>query len=188
MSKPKDARDRLFRYGRPNIRPIVLKEDDGIGGDMRYLWAAYRKGSFSQLGDVSQEEFTQDILTILTPYEWVWMIEDKNHLYPDGYGPVGIMVARFNGWEMEPHFMSFPWATPRNKVKSVVAFMQMARYEKGVGVLNVYSGDEDKDFFKHLGKRYGVMYYVGKIPRGGYGDDKYVFYGRGGSFFKGMHS
>ena len=188
MSRPKEARDRLFKYGRPNIRPLDILEEGGIGKDMAVLWGAYRKGGFEQLGEVSQEDFTQDILKILSPYEWVWIIEDKNYNYPKGYGPVGLMVARFNGWEMEPHFQPFPWATPKNKVKSVVSFMQMARYEKGVGVLNVFTGCEDKSFFDYLSKKYKVMYYVGKIHKGGYGDDKYLFYGRGGSFYKGAHS
>ena len=178
MSKPKAARDRLFKYGRPNIRPF---EEE----DLKYLWAAYRKGAFEVLGDISQEDFTNKFINKLPEYHWAWLIEDKNPAYPDGYGPIGLVLSYFDGWEMEPHFHSFPWATPRNKVKAVVGFMQMARYEKGVGVLNIFSDAADMEFFKHMGKRYGVMYYVGKVPRGNITGDKHVFYGRGGSFFKG---
>jgi len=179
MSKPKLARDRLFKHGKPNIRPFE-KEDLGI------LWAAYKKGAMGYLGDLTQDEFTESVLSILSRHHWAWVIEDKNHHFSDKTGPIGLMVAKFNGWEMEPHYLPFPWATPRNSVKAVVGFMMMARYEKGVGILNVFSRENDKDFFRHLGKRYGVMYFVGKIPRGDYGEDRYVFYGRGGSYFKGM--
>ena len=181
MSKPKQARDRLFKHGRPNIRPLE-KEDLAI------LWAAYRKGAFENLiGDLDQVSFTDKMISIISKYHWSWVIEDKNPSFSTKEGPVGIMVAKFNGWEMEPHFLPFPWATPRNRIKAIVGFAMMARYEKGIGILNIFSQEKDRDFFKHLGKRYGVMYFVGKVPRGNNGKDRYVFYGRGGSYFKGIN-
>lgn len=184
MSKPKAARDRLFKYGRPNIRPLDIMEEDGIGKDMAILWAAYRKGSMPDFGELTQEQFTEKILDLLSDQYAVWISEDKNYHYPNGYGPVGLIAAHFNGWIMEPHFMPFTWATKRNKLKTNVAFMQMARYEKGVGILTVNSKEKNMNFFKHLSKKYGVLYYVGKIPKGNFGEDNYLFYGRGGSFFK----
>lgn len=183
MSKPKQARDRLFKTGKPEIRPVEES-------DLAVLWAAYKlsegEDSLKALGEMDQEQFTDKIIQYISSKYAAWMIEDNNYKYKDGYGPVGLMVASYNGWEMEPHFMPFPWATPRNRMKSIVGFMMMARYEKGVGVLNVYTGEEGRDFFSRVGKKYGVMYFVGKVPRGMYGDDKYYFYGRGGDYFKGM--
>jgi hypothetical protein len=161
--------------------------------DLAVLWAAYKLGGLDgrmgldALGEMDQEEFTDKMLQILSQNYASWIIEDKNHKFGDGSGPVGLMVAKFNGWTMEPHYLPFPWSTPRNKIKAVVAFMMKARYEKGVGVLDVFARENDKDFFRHLQKRYGVMYYVGKVPRGDYGADKYYFYGRGGSYFKGIN-
>jgi hypothetical protein len=183
MSKVSDARERLFKHGRPHIRPLEVE-----GRDLGILWAAYRKGCMEELGELTQDEFSDRIINILGKYYSAWMIEDKNHNFDKGEGAVGMMVAKFNGWAMEPHFLPFPWASGKNRIKSVVSFMQMARYQKGVGVLNVYSLEEDMDFFKHLGKKYGVMYYVGRIPRGDLGKDRYVFYGRGGDYFRGTRN
>lgn len=185
MSKPKAARDRLFKYGKPDIRPIEER-------DLAVLWAAYRMGGLDErmgleaLGDLDQEAFTERMLEIIGQNYSAWISEDKNHKFGDGHGPVGLIVAKFNGWEMEPHYLPFPWSTPKNRIKTVVAFMMKARYEKGVGVLNIRSREEDKDFYRHIQKQYGVMYYVGKVPRGDYGADRYDFYGRGGSYFKGL--
>lgn len=184
MSKPKAARDRLFKYGRPNIRPLDIIEDGGIGKDMAILWAAYRKGSMPDWGELTQEQFTDKVLELISEQYSVWIAEDKNYHYPNGYGPVGLIAAHFNGWIMEPHFMPFSWATKRNRLKVNVAFMQMARYEKGIGIITVNSKEENKDFFFHLWKKYRVIYYVGFIKKGNFGEDNYLFYGRGGSFFK----
>ena len=185
MSKPKTARDRLFRNGKPEIRPLAEK-------DLGVLWAAYKLGGLDKragldiLGDMEQEEFTGKILEILAQNYAAWIIEDINYKFASKHGPVGLVVAKFNGWTMEPHYLPFPWSTPRNRLKAVVGFMMKARYEKGIGVLDVFSQDNDVDFFKHVSKQYGVIYYVGKVPRGDYGHNKYYFYGRGGSYFKGL--
>lgn len=184
--KPKDARARLFRDSRPNIRPVNLVKDDGtMGSDMGVLWAAYRKGSFEYAKDMSQEEFTEYTIDYFSRFDYAWIAEDRNYQFPSGYGPVGLFVAKFNGWAMEPHFSPFAWATARNKMRVIVAYLQMTRYEKDVGVVNVYTNEKDFRFFRHLGKKYGVIYYIGKFPRGDFGEDRYMFYGRGGSYFKG---
>jgi len=177
MSRYSDARTRLFKYGRPNIRPIELL-DDGVT-DMGVCWAAYVKGLLPEL---SQEEFTNKFIERISKYYAVWVVDDKNHGYSSGYGAVGLIFANFNGWSMEPLFSPFPWATDRNKLKMAVSFMMMARYEKGIGTLNFTTTNET--FFQHLRKRYGVVYYVGKVPRGSMGEDSYLFYGRGKDFFR----
>lgn len=185
MSKPKEARERLFRHGKPDIRPMQES-------DLAVLWAAYKlsdkddPNSMKMLGEMDQHEFTDEMLTYIAGKYAAWMVEDTNTQYGDGYGPVGMVVASFNGWEMEPHLFPFPWATAKNRMKTVVGFMMKARYEKGVGVLNLYAREHDMEFFSKIGKKYGVMYYVGKVPKGLYGDNKYYFYGRGGSYFKGI--
>ena len=184
MSKPKKARDRLFKFGRPNIRPLVLEEEDGIGGDMRFIWAAYRMGSFSDLPEMDQSDFTDYFLEYISGYYAAWVVEDTNYHYPDNYGAVGLIVANFNGWDMEPIFIPFKWVSSKNVLKMIVAFFQMARYEKGIGVLSVNSNVKELDFFKKISKRYNVIHYVGKVPRGNQGEDKYMFYGRGKDFFQ----
>jgi hypothetical protein len=184
VSKPKAARDRLFKAGRPNIRSLVLEEDDGVGGDMRFIWGAYRMGSFPDLSEMSQSDLTDHFLEYISSYYAAWIVEDTNYHYPDGYGPVGLIVANFNGWDMEPVFIPFKWITRKNVLKMVVAFFQMARYEKGIGVLSVNSNIDQFDFFKKISKRYNVIHYVGKVPRGDNGLDKYMFYGRGKDFYR----
>ena len=183
MSKPKAARDRLFRYGRPNIRPLVLKEEDGVGGDMRYLWGAYHEGSFPDLKEMDQSEFTDYFFEYISQFYAAWVVEDKNHHYRDGYGPIGIITATFNGWELQPVFIPFKWISNRNMLKMVVAFFQMARYQQGIGILSLSSGESGVNFLMKTAKRYNVIYYVGKIPRGNHGDNRYMFYGRGKDFF-----
>lgn len=184
--KPKDARERLFKHSKPHIRPIsILREDGNFGNDMGVLWAAYLKGSFKDLGELNQEDFTEKAIEFLKRFDFAWMCEDKNAKFSNGVGPVGLIVGRFNGWSLEPHWTPFSWATARNRLRTAVSFFQMARYEKGVGVLNVYSNEENLGFFNRLKKNYGVIYYIGKFPRGDYGEDRYIFYARGKDFFKG---
>jgi len=184
--KPKEARDKLFRDSKPNIRAVnIFNEDGSIGRDMGVLWAAFQKGTFKNLGDLSQEEFTEEAIKYLSRYQFAWMIDDRNGKFSSKYGPIGLVVGKFNGWALEPHLIPFSWSTPRNKIRATVAYMQMMRYEKDVGVVNVFSSEKDMKFFKHMKNKYGVIYYIGKFPRGDFGEDRYMFYGRGGSYFKG---
>ncbi len=133
---------------------------------------------------MDQAEFTDYFIEYVRQYYFAWIVEDKNYNFPDNYGPVGIIVARFNGWDMDPVFIPFQWITPKNTLKMIVGFFQMARYEKGIGILNMSSDECRLGFLKKVSKRYNVFYYVGKIPRGNRGDDKYMFYGRGKDFYK----
>jgi len=162
-----------------------MTEDGNYGRDMAVLWAAYQKGSFPEASDLSQVEFTEKALDYLSRFHFAWIVEDRNDKFPTGYGPVGLIVGKFDGWALEPHWMPFRWASARNRLRTAVAFFQMARYEKGVGVLNIYCGEKDTGFFHNLKKRYGVVYYIGKFPRGDFGEDRYIFYARGKDFFKG---
>lgn len=173
--RPKQWRDQLFRGSRPNIRPLDLITDDGYGKDMGYLWAAYKTGSFEIDQGLSQEDFSAKIIDYLVPFDYAWMIEDRNAKFQDKIGPVGWVAASFNGWELNPHFDKFSWATPRNIVRANVAFLQMMRYRKEIGVLVLWCMKEYSDFYKRL-KKYGVLNYVGKIPRGDRRGDKYEFY------------
>jgi len=184
--KPKEARDRLFRDSKPNIRPVsIINEDGSMGKDMGILWAAYLKGTFQNLGKLTQEEFTEEAIKYFSRYQLAWIIEDRNRKFSSGYGPVGLVVGIFNGWALEPHWIPFSWASARNRLRTAIAYFQMMKYEKDVGVINVFSGEKDYRFFQRIGKKYGVIYYIGKFPRGDFGEDRYMFYGRGGSYFKG---
>lgn len=175
--KPKEYRDRLFRTGKPNIREAELWNGENYGKDMAVLWATYKKGMFGDL-DISQEDFSEYILDEAAQYPKRWVIEDKNSNFKDGYGPVGLLMAVYNGWEMEPHIEHFPWATTKNKLRSVVSFLQMMRYDKDVGIVNVYAVGKEKRFFKHITK-YGVLNYAARIPHGDEKGDRHIFWVRG---------
>ena len=181
MSRYSESRQSLFKQGKPNIRILDIMDDGLIGKDMSTIWAAYTKGSFG-MTELSQEDFTERFVDHLKQFYAVWIVDDKNYKFSEGYGSVGIIFSKFNGWSMEPEFHPFPWATDRNKLKMAVSFMMMARYEKGIGTLNFTTTNET--FYQHLRKKYGVVYYVGKVPRGTQGEDTYLFYGRGKDFFK----
>ena len=183
MSKYSEARNRLFASSRPNIRPLDMTEE--VSRDLAILWAAYRKGSFKEMQELDQESFTEKVIRYLSGYEYAWMVDDVNSQYGEGKGPVGLMVARFNGWSLEPHFNPFSWITPRGNLRAVVSFLQMVRYEDGIGVAQIHSNSDDLNFFKHIQKRYGSAYYVGKIPGGDFGRDQHIFYSRGKDFYKG---
>jgi len=174
MHKPKYYRDLLFKGERPNIRPIDLNKDLGI------LWAAYTKESFKNLPEgASQKEFADFFLTLASEYTKGWIVEDNNKSFKDGYGATGIFFAVDNGYELEPHFEKFSWASRRNTLRSIVSFLQMMRYDKDVGVVNVYANDyNNMNYFKKLHK-YGVLNYVGTVPHGDIKGDRHIFYVRG---------
>lgn len=173
---PKERRDRLFKSSRPNVRPL----DFSNMKDMAILWEAYQRGSFPDLPeDMMKPDFISTMIDVSNNYHMSWMIEDKTSAFADETVPVGMMMAVSNGWELEPHFEGFKWATARNKLRSVAAFLQMMRYDKDVGIVNVYSLKKDKRFFKHLAKNYGVLNYLGLIPHGDARGDRHIFYVRG---------
>lgn len=177
--KPKQKRDRLFKSSRPNVRPLELFDGDHYSKDVAILWAAYRKGSFQDMEDgLNQSEFTEFILDIAASYNKGWMIEDNNSQYKNGYGAVGFVFAADNGWEIEPHFEKFSWATKRNVLRTFVSFLQMMRYSKEVGIVNLYSLKDSKNLFDHI-TDYGVTRYVGKVPHGDLRGDRYIYYTRG---------
>lgn len=175
--KPKERRDRLFKSSRPNIREMSLVDQQGYTQDMSILWGAYKQGSF-KIPEVSQEEFADYMMSEVNPYQKKWLIEDANTKYESGYGPVAMVCAAYNGWELEPHLEVFDWATKRNILRLAVSFFQMMRYDKSVGIVNVYSLKKTKNLFNHIAK-YGVLKYAAKIPDGDERGDRYIYYIRG---------
>lgn len=175
--KPTQRRDRLFKASRPNVREMSLIDQQGYTKDMGILWGAYKQGSFD-LPEVTQEDFAQLILNEINPYEKKWIIEDKNNKFESGYGAIGMMCAVYNGWELEPHFEPFSWSTPRNTLRAVVSFLQMMKYDREVGIVNVYALEDVHGFYNHI-VDYGVLRFATKIPHGDIRGDRYVYYIRG---------
>ena len=173
--KPKERRDRLFKTSRPNIKEMKLIDENGYTQDMKVLWGAYKQANPDEV--ISQEDFAQTIMQEIDPYQKKWLVEDNN-AFCGGYGPIGMMWASYDGWGLEPKFESFAWATPRNTLRAVVSFLQMMRYDKDIGIVNVHSLKESKNFFNHV-SQYGVLKYAAKIPDGDAKGDKYLYYIRG---------
>lgn len=175
--KPKERRDRLFKSSRPNIREMRLANQQGYTRDMAILWGAYKQGSFN-LPETSQEEFAQIMMSATGPYEKKWLIEDSNNKFEDGYGPIGMVCAAYNGWELIPSLEMFSWSSPRNSLRAAVSFLQMMRYDKTVGIVSINSLKNEKSFYNHVSK-YGVLRFAAKIPDGDENGDKYIYYIRG---------
>jgi len=175
--KPKERRDRLFKTSRPNIREMELVNQQRYTKDMSILWGAYKRGSFD-LPDISQEDFAEVMIGATGPYQKKWMIEDSNSKFSDGYGPIGMVCAAYDGWELTPSLEMFSWASPRNALRAAVSFFQMMRYDKGVGIVSINSLKDEKNFYNHV-SRYGVLKYIAKIPNGDERGDRYMYYIRG---------
>lgn len=133
--------------------------------DLKYLWAAYRKGSFREL---FRDETTQQEFTALWTYMFertdggVWILESGK--------PVGFIGARDRSHGghrvLEPHAQWFPWATPRQRLETIVKYVSEMRK---TALLTIFSRMSDKDFYTHV-CRYGIARRVGTID-GYFGDD-----------------
>lgn len=129
VSSPQANRWRLRRTlkRRAEFRPI---ED----GDVRYTFAAYRKGSLSSLGesfaktDMDADEFKAAFEKfVLERFHAVWTLFAPT---PKGVIPVGIVFA---AWAPNAPYMIvsvavwFPWASKRNMLESMVGFWDSIR-------------------------------------------------------------
>jgi len=164
----KEKRDRLFKRGRPVIRPFQVFDGEKYHKDFGIVWVAYKKNPFDSITRwhdspiETPDQLLQIILNIPEGTELL-IAEDVNGDV-GGFGPVGIVRVHSDGWAVEPHVEFFPWATARNKLASTVAFLQMVRYKK-IGVCNIYCLDDSVELMDKA-CAYGVLHRVGKIPNG----------------------
>lgn len=152
------ARWRLKRTLRrkPDFRPL---ED----GDIRFLWAAYRKGALASLGG----EFAGETLAagefkdafgreVTANYDFGWTLLD-----PD---PVGVLLA----FRSHPNpgrspflivgdILWFPWSSPRQRIEAAINFFNEARKE---AAFVEYARAEYRKFFEMIAK-HGIMRRVG---------------------------
>lgn len=125
--------------------------------DLKYLWAAYRMGSFGEVEDISQDEFRNNIANYidLTDVTFTLLAETK-----DGKIPVGIFSGNFNG----PIFfigsaLWFKWASDRNKLESAVHALNELRKDY---VVVMHNHMDDKKFYEVIAK-HGVTRQVGRL-------------------------
>lgn len=139
-----------------SYRPI---EDD----DVKYSWAAYKKGALSPMG----ESFTKE----MNAEEFKSLFEQfviQNHhaawtlIAPTAKGniPVGIVLA---AWAPNAPFMIvngmvwFPWASHRNHVESMVCFLNGVRKQQS---LTFYTLPEHKRIYE-VCAMHGIIRRVG---------------------------
>lgn len=72
--------------------------------------------------------------------------------------PVGLMICAVNGHRLQPHVLWFAWASPRNRLESVVNFINEMRKIWNIGI-SVEAGDWE--FFTHV-CRHGILERIGK--------------------------
>lgn len=124
--------------------------------DLKYLWAAYRLGSFGE-ADLSQEEFDDSILALANNVDIIYTLvaETKN-----GKIPVGIAQGDFVGPMFFMHTVQwFKWATDRNKTETVIHTLNELRKSY---VVVIHNHMEYKKFYEFVSK-HGVIRRVGQL-------------------------
>lgn len=94
-------------------------------------------------------------------FNLLWVIEDDNRSFKAGRGLVALIGIRSDGWLFQPTTFFFQWATPLNRLRSFVGFLQMVRHSKEIGACKI----ETPHNLDRL-KKYGVLYLRGRIPFG----------------------
>lgn len=169
---PKQKRDRLFKSGRPLVRPLVVREGAGYSKDVGILWLAHQHKPFIRFSD-EKEAFLKEIEDASDSGMSLYMVEDKNIEF-NGQGPIAFVYVYNDDWEIQPHVEYFPWATARNKLKGLVAFLQMVRYSRAIGVCVIHSRNNSTPLFDKS-KEYGVLHFIGKILSGYAEGDKFIY-------------
>jgi len=159
------------------VRDFILYDGDQYHKDVKLLWVAHQKDPIYRIPpDCTQEEFATVIEDAATK-GFLFVIEDENDQYQTT-GPVGMGYMIDDGWKFEPHINFFKWATKRNILRGVVSGLQMMRYKRTVGCVEIHSLEESKNLFDHV-CQYGVLHYVGKIKNGDPRGDQYIYSVRG---------
>lgn len=139
-----------------SFRPI---EDE----DVKYAWAAYRKGALAAMGpaftaEMSAEDFRKLFEAFVLMHHhaaWTLIAPTKN-----GVIPVGIVLA---AWAPNAPFMIvngccwFPWASKRNILEASVSFFSGVRKEHQ---LMFYATDEHKRTYE-VCAMHGIIRRVG---------------------------
>ncbi len=135
---------------------------DATGEDWKYLGAAHAMGVFNDLLDNWGEQIGDDYSS-LKPEEFralmPALMETSGEYYvlhgigPKCPRPVGLIAGIRMGHRLEPHVLWFGWATKRNRLETILRFIQDMRAEN---LLIIYATPENETLFHHIGK-YGVF-------------------------------
>jgi len=136
--------------------------------DWKWLWAAYKKGSFSDIlkEDLSQKEFVETasilfqhavgLYTIFSGEKAVGLIMIIDRIF---------LVDHY----LEPHISWFDWATDRNKIEGVA---KMVLELRKLAPVFIQVPVETSKFVTHIAK-YGILRRVGRLDQNG--EDKFLY-------------
>ena len=133
---------RLYRTLKRNPEFRLLEEKD-----FKYLWAAYKKGAFGEIKEITPKEFESNIYTM--KYADIWVVGNK---------PIGIIFGNFIGpIEWLDEIIWFPWATKRQILEHSVNFFNKMRKNR---LLLWYVVMKEKKFYEHI-QKYGIIRKIG---------------------------
>lgn len=146
---------------KPSFRPIEHE-------DMKYIWAAYRKGALASMGEdfVSADMDAQAFAgrfekEIIENYAGAWTLFAET---TRGMIPVGLALGfyshpnpRFAPFMIVGDLVWFPWSTHRNRIESAVNFFH--RIRSSIPMVE-YARGEYKRFFEMI-CQHGVMRRIG---------------------------
>jgi hypothetical protein len=162
---------RLFKKNRPVIRKMGFI-DEGNTEDSAFLWDLYCKGIMKDVpSDMNMEEFIELLDIIRDRTDEIYIIED---LIGGVYWPIAFVLARSNGWLLEPHVYYSDLATARHKMRSYVAFLKHTKYRKDLGACLVRVDKETTPLANKM-EGIGLLEFVGKIWGGMPSGNEYLY-------------
>lgn len=165
----KRRRDQLFARSRPFVRRLDWANDFWV------LWAAYDLDSFPKMPKgLTREQFAQMLQKILSTHSSILLVEDDNKHFRNGRGPCALVAVDNFGWRIEPHVEFFRWASDRIKLRSYVAFFQLAKNSEDFGVCVVRCPKQYSTFIRRL-SRYCLLHPCGMVPKGSRYGDEYLY-------------
>ena len=136
--------------------------------DLRYVWAAYKKGCLASMGEqwaggeMAAPEFSEAFeAEIKSNYHGTWTLFAEAR---KGFMPVGLVLGfwshpnpRFAPFMIVGDMVWFPWATPRIRIEAAVYFFHRIRAE--IPMVE-YAREQHKRFFEVL-CQHGIMRRIG---------------------------
>ncbi len=132
-----------------------IGDETSYGRDMGILWAAYRAGSFDLPEGWDQNEFAEKMVSHLSLFDSIFIVEDQNPAYK-GRGAVAVILVCADRAIVRPDIDYFKWATRRNVLRTTVAFFQWIRYSKDVGLCVFGSTQKSRKLYERM-REYGIM-------------------------------
>ena len=125
-----------------------------MDSDMRWFWAAYRRGWLRELIDegLSKDGFAERMIEIIGAVDYDWIIEARG---TEGIRPVGLVLAHSfpDGRIVVPHVDWFPWATSRNIMEGSAVYLREVNKRFKIFI---YS-DEQSEPFWHRMVQYRIL-------------------------------